>query len=186
MMAASDAPRRICFVTYELHPTTWGGCGVLLHHAAEILLRRGHEITFLLDVPPKYVAQFRDVDRLNLPSPERCRAYGVDELCEDFPWAESELVSPGFIPTLNGIDGGYSELRRHGDFRMYHDAGGAVQESELILDSRLIGRSVWNSEWLLIIPGAGLHVDANTGLRQLAETVSDLKLHFKTYSHQGQ
>ena len=99
---------------------------------------------------------------------------------------EADLKSPGFIPTLNGVDGGFSELRRHGDFRMYHDAGGAVNESELILASRLIGRSVWNSEWLLIIPGAGLHVDPETGLRQLADTVSDLKLHFSTYSHQGQ
>ncbi len=53
-----------------------------------------------------------------------------------------------------------AELRRHGDFRMYHDNGDpAADDSELILDSRLIGRSVWNSEWMLIIPGAGLHAD---------------------------
>ena len=30
---------KICFVTYEIHPTNRGGCGVLLHHAAELLLR---------------------------------------------------------------------------------------------------------------------------------------------------
>ena len=29
-----------CFVSYELHPTTMGGAGVLIHHAAEALLRR--------------------------------------------------------------------------------------------------------------------------------------------------
>lgn len=99
---------------------------------------------------------------------------------------QSNLTAPDFIPTLNGVDGGFAELRRHGDFRMYHDDGGAVDESELIYDSRLIGRSVWNSEWLLIIPGAGLHSDPSTGLQQLAENVSDIKLHFRTYSHQGQ
>jgi hypothetical protein len=99
---------------------------------------------------------------------------------------QSDLVSPGFVPTLNGIDGGFSELRRHGDFRMYHDDGGAVSESELILGSRLIGRSVWNSEWMLVIPGAGLSGDPKTALEKLAENVTDIKLHFKTYSHQGQ
>lgn len=99
---------------------------------------------------------------------------------------DSNLIDPGFIPSLNGVDGGFSELRRHGDFRVYHDAGGSVDEGELILNSRLIGRSVWNSDWLLIIPGAGLHGDPDTGLDQLAETISDIKLHFSTYSHQGQ
>ncbi len=98
----------------------------------------------------------------------------------------TDLTSPRYIPSLNGVDGGFSELRRHGDFRMYHDGGGAVDESELILDSRLIGRSVWNSDWMLIIPGAGLHVDPMTGLTELANNVSDIKLHFRTYSHQGQ
>jgi len=97
----------------------------------------------------------------------------------------SNLAAPGFIPTLNGVDGGFSQLRRHGDFRMYHDNGGTANDSELTLDSRLTGRSVWNSEWLLIIPGSYLHVNPNTGLTTLADTVSDIKLHFKTYSHQG-
>jgi hypothetical protein len=116
------------------------------------------------------------------------RAWSVLEQRIPTPFVinESDLKAPGFIPTLNGVDGGFSELRRHGDFRMYHDAGGSVDENELILDSRLIGRSVWNSEWLLIIPGVNLHVDPATGLKQLAETVSDIKLHFQTYSHQGQ
>ena len=53
-------------------------------------------------------------------------------------------------------------------------------------DSRLIGRSVWNSRWLLIIPGAGLLDDAQEGLSVLTNTISDIKIHFSTYSHQGQ
>lgn len=99
----------------------------------------------------------------------------------------SNLIAPGYVPTLDGLDGTFGQLRRHGDFRMYHDNGDPeADDSELILDSRLIGRSVWNSEWMLVIPGAGLHVDPLTGLTKLADTVSDIKLHFKTYSHQGQ
>ena len=117
------------------------------------------------------------------------RMWSVTEQRIPMPFVinQSELTSPGYIPTLNGVDGGYGELRRHGDFRMYHDNGDPeADDSELVLDSRLIGRSVWNSEWMLVIPGAGLHADPITGLTQLADTIGDIKLYFKTYSHQGQ
>lgn len=100
---------------------------------------------------------------------------------------QGNLTSAGFIPTLNGVNGAYGEPRRHGDFRMYHDNGDPdADDSELILDSRLIGRSVWNSEWMIIIPGAGLDADPAAGLTKFAESVDDIKLYFNTYSHQGQ
>ena len=99
----------------------------------------------------------------------------------------ADLTAPGFIPTLDGVDGSFSDLRRHGDFRIYHDDGNAeADDSEMEYDSRLIGRSVWNSRWLLIIPGAGLLDDAQEGLSVLTNTISDIKIHFSTYSHQGQ
>ncbi len=99
----------------------------------------------------------------------------------------SHISSPDYIPTLNGIDGSFSDLRRYGDFRMYHDNGDPeADESELIMDSRLISRSVWNSQWLLIIPGAGLDADPEAGLKKLTDNISDIKLYFLTYSHQGQ
>ncbi|MCP5110959.1 MAG: hypothetical protein GY953_09005, partial [bacterium] len=41
-----------------------------------------------------------------------------------FTLNESSLTDPGFIPSLDGVDGGFHDLRRHGDFRMYHDDGG--------------------------------------------------------------
>ena len=99
----------------------------------------------------------------------------------------SAISAPGFIPTLSGVDGGYGEPRRHGDFRMYHDNGDPeADDSELVLASRLIGRSVWNSDWMLVIPGAGLHADPLTGVTQLSDAIEDIKLYFKTYSHSGQ
>jgi glycosyltransferase involved in cell wall biosynthesis len=70
----------VCLVTYEIHPTTRGGCGVLLHHAAAHLIRAGHEIVLLLDVPADKFEQFCTIDRLALPNPDRCRAYRVDAL----------------------------------------------------------------------------------------------------------
>jgi len=94
----------------------------------------------------------------------------------------SKLSSPNYIPSLNGVDGAFGELRRFGDMVMYHDA----EESEMIMDSRLISRSVWNSEWMLVIPGAALLSDQQEGLTQFAEHVSDIKISIQTYSHQGQ
>ncbi|MCH1509219.1 MAG: hypothetical protein L7T84_08455 [Akkermansiaceae bacterium] len=97
------------------------------------------------------------------------------------------LSAPGYIPNLTGVDGSFGQLRRHGDFRIFHDSGDPeADDGEVILSSRLIGRSVWNSDWMLIIPGANLHADPMTGLNQLSETINDIKLHFTTYSHSGQ
>jgi glycosyltransferase involved in cell wall biosynthesis len=81
----------ICFVSYEIHPTTMGGCGVLIHHAADVLLSSGHEVVLLLDVPPEHFRQFMDRDRLTFPKPENCRAYRVDDLCDDFPFTVGDV-----------------------------------------------------------------------------------------------
>ena len=51
----------ILFVSYEIHPTTWGGAGVLLHHAAVQLLSEGHRVVFLLD-PLEREAALRQLD----------------------------------------------------------------------------------------------------------------------------
>jgi hypothetical protein len=38
---------------------------------------------------------------------------------------------------------------------------------------------------MLVIPGANLAADPMEGLTKFAETVTDIKLYFDTYSHQG-
>lgn len=104
-----------------------------------------------------------------------------------YPINQSNITAPGYIPKMDGIDGAFGELRRHGDFRMYHDNGDPEpDDSETISSNRLVSRSLWNTEWMLIIPGANLHADPNVGLEQLADTIQDIKLYFLTYSHQGQ
>lgn len=74
----------ILFVSYEIHPTTMGGCGVLIHHAASALLAEGHDVVLLLDVSEYFFRKFVDHDRLAFPHPERIRACRVDDLCADF------------------------------------------------------------------------------------------------------
>ena len=50
---------------------------------------------------------------------------------------------------------------------------------------RLIGRSAWNSQWKLVIPGYALLHDPNEGLERFLQTVTDVNLHFITYSYSG-
>jgi hypothetical protein len=50
---------------------------------------------------------------------------------------------------------------------------------------RLIGRSVWNSRWKVVIPGHTLLNDPEEGLDRFIQTVRDIKLHFVTYSYSG-
>jgi len=52
-------------------------------------------------------------------------------------------------------------------------------------NTRLIGRSVWNTRWKLVIPGYKLLHDPNEGLDRFVNTVKDIKLHYVTYSYSG-
>lgn len=82
-------------------------------------------------------------------------------------------------------------------FRAYHDSG-EYDPSQSISDSRLIGRSVWNTEWMLIIPGGTLSYDSEEGLNRFihgqvnldgttrdGEGITDILLHFQTYGFSG-
>ena len=53
------------------------------------------------------------------------------------------------------------------------------------MDTRLVGRSVWNSQWLLIIPGGTLLADPAAGLNAFINNVEDIKLFFQTYAYSG-
>jgi hypothetical protein len=84
-------------------------------------------------------------------------------------------------------------VRKHQAFRPVSSAsvfsyniysGGSLASSQFT-NSRLIGRSVWNSEWKLIIPGDTLLADPEEGLQRFIRTVNDIKLHFVTYSYSG-
>jgi glycosyltransferase involved in cell wall biosynthesis len=77
----------ICFVTYEIHPTTAGGCGVLIHHAAERLLAAGHSVVILIDTSRANFENFQQRDRLAFSAPDRIRAYWVPEICKGMPEA---------------------------------------------------------------------------------------------------
>lgn len=52
-------------------------------------------------------------------------------------------------------------------------------------NSRLVGRSVWNTQWKIVIPAYSLLNDEQTGLDRFVKSVTDIKLFLRTYSHSG-
>jgi len=76
------------------------------------------------------------------------------------------------------------QIRRFSSFRGYHDSG-YVDANQMSFESRLVGRSVWNTRWMMIIPGGKFHYDADLGLDSFIENVKDIKLFFQTYAISG-
>ena len=75
-------------------------------------------------------------------------------------------------------------LRKHQAFRAVPD-GANFQGTTGFTNARLIGRSAWNSQWKIVIPGNTLLSDPNLGLEIFLKTVKDIKLHLETYSYSG-
>jgi len=85
-------------------------------------------------------------------------------------------------------------IRKHQAFRPVSSAsaftpslygsGGQLARSQFT-NNRLIGRSVWNSRWKLIIPGTELLSNPKEGLDRFIRSVRDVKVYFVTYSYSG-
>jgi hypothetical protein len=106
----------------------------------------------------------------------------------------SELSNPSWIPSINGVSGSAATIRRYGQLRAFDDQVAA----DGIASTRLVGRSVWNTRWLLIIPGRGLLSDPVEGIERFlngpinAQTnertgtgVTDIRIEFETYAVPG-
>ena len=77
-------------------------------------------------------------------------------------------------------------LRKHQAFRAVDDPAFfySIIPAEYT-NSRLIGRSVWNTQWKIVIPAYTLLNDEQEGLDRFVESVQDIKLFLRTYSHSG-
>lgn len=109
----------------------------------------------------------------------------VDQLIPPpFPIGAADLKNPSWIPSVDTLGGNFTQIRRYGALPARHDAG-IYAEQDLTNDTRLIGRSAWNTDWILIIPGGTLLNDPNDGIDAFIDSVSDIKLYFQTYSYSG-
>jgi hypothetical protein len=125
-----------------------------------------------------------------------------------YPATTARLNDPAWRPLVDSLPTPFGEIRRFSSFRAYGYTqedldGGADPEGEITYDNRLVGRSVWNTRWLLIIPGATLSADSVDGLKTFihgplvnpgddpatgerdGNGVKDIKLVIRTYSFSG-
>ena len=124
------------------------------------------------------------------------RTWNVADVAIPLPFnlGASDFSTKQLYQSADSLTEGLFSLRKHQAFRPVsttaafsadiYGLGGSLQPSQFT-NRRLIGRSVWNSQWKLVIPGKTLLNDSNEGLSRFIQTVKDVKLHFVTYSYSG-
>jgi hypothetical protein len=76
--------------------------------------------------------------------------------------------------------------RKHQAFRAVDDPAYFYSTTPAeFTNSRLIGRSAWNTNWKIVIPGYSLLNNEQDGLNRFINSVSDIKLFLRTYSNSG-
>jgi hypothetical protein len=100
---------------------------------------------------------------------------------------DGDIMTPQWLPATDSVVGGFHDIVRHGMFRAYGGAAASFDENDLTYDTRLVGRSVWNTKWLLIVPGAMIARDGSrdAGITEFINSVDDIRLVLQTYSHGG-
>jgi len=124
------------------------------------------------------------------------RTWSVDDLAIPMPFniGASELSTRALWQSGDSLTEPLFAIRKHQAFRPVsttaafssnlYGTSGTLQRSPFT-NNRLVGRSVWNSLWKLVIPGRTLLNDPNQGLDRFIQTVTDVKLHLVTYSYSG-
>ncbi|WOO41007.1 LamG domain-containing protein [Rubellicoccus peritrichatus] len=129
-----------------------------------------------------------DVMRVSNSNFPEVRAWDVVEQTIPAPFAlnNNDLSEPSYVPSLQTVNESFAEIKRFADFRAYPSPTGTSFDSDqLTTDSRLIGRSVWNTRWVLIIPASTLHSDDDFAIGEFVENVSDIQIFFQTYAQSG-
>jgi hypothetical protein len=124
------------------------------------------------------------------------RTWSVDDVAIPLPFniGASEASSFGFWQSGGSLSEPLFAIRKHQAFRPVSSASlfpadlfttnGQLLHSQFT-NRRLIGRSVWNSRWKLVIPGRSLLHDPQEGLDRFIQTVRDVQLRYVTYSYAG-
>ncbi|MCI0539350.1 MAG: hypothetical protein L0Z50_29430, partial [Verrucomicrobiales bacterium] len=124
------------------------------------------------------------------------RTWSVNDVTVPMPFniGTSDFSTKKLFQSSESLTEPLFDVRKHQAFRPVSSAGvfsqniyglgGSLAPSQFT-NRRLIGRSAWNSKWKLIIPGHALLNDPNQGLERFINTVTDIKLHFVTYSYSG-
>lgn len=126
----------------------------------------------------------------------RVRSWAVEDVTVPMPFnvGASDFSSKRYWQTSDSLQEPLFALRKHQAFRPVPSAAlftaniyggtGGLQRSQFT-NSRLVGRSVWNNRWKLVIPGTTLLNNPDEGLERFIQSVKDIKLHIVSYSFSG-
>ena len=135
----------------------------------------------------------RDYMRAPAGTTRQTLAFRVIDQVMPLPYESSDLAglldNPDWIATLSAGDEA-ATIRRHSTM--------AVCGGNDVTSTRLVGRSVWNDRWLLVIPASSLSSDRVNALKTFIHGldsdkdgqidvpgVSDIQIGFKAYSRSG-
>jgi len=118
------------------------------------------------------------------------RSWKVQDQAIPLPYnlGGTQLSSGRFFSATGSLTEQPWTTRKHAEFRMIEDDAPYLGRIPWeYTDTRLIGRSVWNSRWKLVISAStlGRSEDADANLTKFANSVDDIHLFFRTYSHSG-
>ena len=122
----------------------------------------------------------------SLGDSDTLRAWSVQDQAIPLPFniANSDYsTQPAWVSAASLSEPAFM-LRKHQAFRAVPQ-GTVFSSTPGFTNSRLIGRSVWNTSWKIVIPGDTLLSDPVKGLQIFLDTVKDIELHLETYSYSG-
>ena len=154
----------------------------------------------LINTPRVYLIPI-GTDIMRSPSSDnanRIREWKIVDQALPVPFRLSagDLTDESWIPINDTLSDEFASIRKYSSFRAYHD-GGVFDPNQTISASRLVGRSVWNTQWLLIIPAGTLHSDRGEGIQRFihgrllpsgerdGNGVFDIRIFFQTYAYSG-
>jgi hypothetical protein len=115
-----------------------------------------------------------------------------------FPISSQDLTRFDWMPMADTLNDSPIAIRRYARMPAFHFSE-PFDDSQVTTDSRLIGRSVWNRRWVIIIPGGTFLSDPVEGLETFihgellpggsgerdGQGVKDIRIFFKTYAYSG-
>jgi len=147
---------------------------------------KNYDTTRLANTPRVYLLPAgKDVIRPRDASGE-LRYWNITEqlLPVPYPITPDDLANPDWLARVDGLNGQLFASKPYARLRAYPYSPNLVPD-ELNTDTRLIGRSVWNTQWLLVIPGSTLLADPGVGIERFIADVDDIYLYFQTYAYAG-
>ena len=163
----------------------------------------GYDDDSLAKTPTAYLVPVGEDRMRAVGDPDTVLSWRIVDQTVPAPYAigSTQLDDPDWTPLYDGATGGNdlgARIRKHPSFRAYYDDAGKDPSDDSLDCTRLVGRSAWNTKWLLIIPAGSLGADREAALSTFIngidsnrdgtldfKGVTDIKIGLKTYSTSG-